>query len=848
MNRHSILTKTAKGLLEATGKTSNVSRELRNLLKEVDGKLSASQLQKKLDDFTEPKLLEALGKLEMEGYVRELSPQDEEPAGRAPASGSGGGGGEDLDFTAISSRPASRPSDVPRKPPVDEIARMAQTKAREESATRERAEAAARAKFEAENRARLEAEARARREAEERARREAEERAKREAAERARREAEERARREAEERARREAEERARREAAERARREAEERARREAEERERARREAEARARREAEERARREEEERARREAEERARRKWEEEERTRREEEERRRYEDQERQQREQEERELANMLRIESEVRAKREAEERSRDLDDRDRRQMEERSRREAEERSRREAEQLRRTEEDERRKKFEERLQAEEETSRREEDMRQREEEMRKREEEEAERAKEEQRKRAEEDAEAAALVNKESRDREMAVQEQHRRKEAEEKKRQKVMQTPAEYMRRRISLGKPIAITLFLLLIGSVVAIHFVPMDSAPYEKTAEEWLGQPVRVGAVYVALVPTPQIKFEKVTIGRDPQVTIASIRATPELGSLFGESKSLKKLDIEGVVVPRVFLPALISAKPGRGEAFRVERITGRRIKLDVPDLDVPELEMNATLEPGGSLRTVTFSNSERKLSVTLTPQQGRTEMEISAQNFILPIGGSLVLDDFSAKGTIARGEAAFSELEGRALDGVIQGNARLKWSDGWSLEGELTARQIDVPQIAGPLLASGRLEGKGVYAMKAQTPDKLFGTARLDGNFTIQKGSITNVDMTRVLQGSSSSGGTTLFSEMSGSVSTDSGRIRLKDLHMVAGLLQSTGNVDVDPQQNLSGRVQIELRTQTIQARATLAVSGTLKDPQFRKLN
>jgi hypothetical protein len=31
-------------------------------------------------------------------------------------------------------------------------------------------------------------------------------------------------------------------------------------------------------------------------------------------------------------------------------------------------------------------------------------------------------------------------------------------------------------------------------------------------------------------------------------------------------------------------------------------------------------------------------------------------------------------------------------------------------------------------------------------------------------------------------------------------------------------------------------------------MQIELRAQTVQARSTLAVGGTLKDPQFRRSN
>jgi hypothetical protein len=54
--------------------------------------------------------------------------------------------------------------------------------------------------------------------------------------------------------------------------------------------------------------------------------------------------------------------------------------------------------------------------------------------------------------------------------------------------------------------------------------------------------------------------------------------------------------------------------------------------------------------------------------------------------------------------------------------------------------------------------------------------------------------------------------------------------------------------MAAGLLNAAGQVEMDPQKNLSGRMQVELRAQSIQARATLTLAGTLQNPQFRRSN
>src|SRR2546421_2084113 len=230
MNRRSILTKTGKGLMEATGKTSALSRDHRNILKEIDGKVSVSELMQKFAKMTEPELLEALRSMEREGYLREFVGKEEAsrpPIPRTPTAPSSADGGEDLDFTAFTpAKPSAKTNEDARlQAQATEIARQAQaTRAREEAAAKAKAEAAARAREEAEHKARLSARAglsaqadsradaqadtldQARREAEERHRREAEEKARREAVARAVIEAEQAGKREGEERVRREAE------------------------------------------------------------------------------------------------------------------------------------------------------------------------------------------------------------------------------------------------------------------------------------------------------------------------------------------------------------------------------------------------------------------------------------------------------------------------------------------------------------------------------------------------------------------------------------------------------------------------------------------------------------------
>jgi hypothetical protein len=875
MNRRSILTKTGKGLMEATGKTSNLSRDLRNILKEIDGKVSVSELLDKFDRMTEPKLLEALTGMEREGYVREFVAKQDEgprtPVGRGPASQSFGDA-SDLDFTAFTpAKPNAKANEEARlQAQAQEIARQAQaTRAREDAAAKARAEQAARAKAEAGIKtgqsapakpaapapyagilgAGPDAHARAQLDALDRARRESEERQRKEAEEKARREAEARAKAEIELAIKREAEERARREIQERIRREDEERARREAEAR--AKQEAELRVKREAEERLRREMEERARREIEERMR----------REEAERRQREEEERARREAERKlrvEAEARARVEAELRAKREAEERVR-REEEERREEQLRKRAEAEERKRREAEQAEaleralQEEQEKAQREVEERAQHEEqEHGEREERERLEEEEAAQRREQEEQQAREEERRARQEEKErtrAAAKARKAERARERAGEEAWRGDEDALRESSAASLSAAEVWekRRPRSLVKTLLVMLLVLTVVGLAVLPFVPLETAAYEKAAQAWLDQPVKIGSMNVTLLPLPQLKFERVVIGRDPEMRVAVIKASPEIDSLLADRVSLKSLALDNVTLPKEFLAALLQDRGGR-RALGVQRITGKGVKLDAPELDLPPLEVDASLSADGTLKSVSLSNSERQLSVKIEPRGGRAAIEISSTALPIPIGVDFGLNDFQAKGTATRSELLLSSVEGRAFGGRLLGSARLRWSSGWSLDGELSARQMEAAKIAAPLIGTGTLQGKGAFSMRGLLPERMVLNSQIEGNFTVQKGTVNNVDMTRLLQGSGSGGGTTPFQEISGNFSADPNRLMVRQIRLAAGLLSGAGQLDMDSQKNLSGRMQIELRAQSVQARTTLGLAGTLTNPQFRRSN
>ena len=398
MNPTAIYSKTGKGVQEASGRTSHLSRADRAVLSAIDGKSTVAELNQRFEKISETKFQQLIEKMDKDGFVREVSPGAAVTQPRPAASRTGShrtvapppkqeeeSDGGELDFTSfIPTAPRQAAAQPKATPPAGESTSQrldlaakahaeaerkaqdeafdfrarekAEAKAKEEAAARAKAEAkakeeaAARAKAEAEARAKAETAAKEKAEAEARAKAAAEARAKAEAEAKAKAEAEAKARADSE------AKSKALRDAAIRAASEARQKAEAEAK----AKAEAEERANKEAEERARIEQEMNAKLEAERKAR---EEAEQKVKEEAERAAKEAEARARREVEEkaRQEAEALRqqLEAERKAREEVERKAREEEERRRAEEEARRRKEAEEARRRDAEEAKRREAEE---------------------------------------------------------------------------------------------------------------------------------------------------------------------------------------------------------------------------------------------------------------------------------------------------------------------------------------------------------------------------------------------------------------------------------------------------------------------------------------------------------
>ena len=79
MNLSAIYSKTGKGVQEASGKTSFLSRADRAVLAAIDGRTSVADIQPKFDKIAGPKFEALIDQLEKDGFIRVVSHAEQAP-------------------------------------------------------------------------------------------------------------------------------------------------------------------------------------------------------------------------------------------------------------------------------------------------------------------------------------------------------------------------------------------------------------------------------------------------------------------------------------------------------------------------------------------------------------------------------------------------------------------------------------------------------------------------------------------------------------------------------------------------------------------------------------------------
>ena len=387
---------------------------------------------------------------------------------------------------------------------------------------------------------------------------------------------------------------------------------------------------------------------------------------------------------------------------------------------------------------------------------------------------------------------------------------------------------------------------GKWIKAGAFLLLLalgGGFGLLHVMSFDGEKMklEKLATAQFGQPVKILSVGMAVLPQPHWRIEGFTVGDDKQISAPRIKLMTTLGGLLGSARSFQSIQIESPQVTEEGLGWLLLGKSA-GADLKLGRVTASSLKLDVNGFSLPAVNVSADIGEDGNWRGLSALSADKKFGVEMQPAGNAVDVEVKMATLtLLSAAAPPEVEDVVASGSASRGSFDIKEFKARVAGGNLTGKARLKWG-ARTVEGDLSAAQIDASQLFAGLMERGRIDGRASFGLAIQAAEKTATAAtRLDGDFAVDGGVIAGVDLGRMLQ-SGGAGGQTQFTKLSGSVSQQGGKTLLRALRLDAGKLSASGNAEVDEGANLRGQLVVELNLGGERRRTSVSASGLFKAP------
>lgn len=395
----------------------------------------------------------------------------------------------------------------------------------------------------------------------------------------------------------------------------------------------------------------------------------------------------------------------------------------------------------------------------------------------------------------------------------------------------------------------------------LVLVFAALVAVLAVVPLfvsldDYRPrIEQAVSAKLKEPVSLKKLRLAGLPTPHVVIEGVTVGKAGDITAGEVTVTPDLLSLLTDTKVIRSIEIEGLLITQRALdkmPEWTKADPkAEPAAFKVLvraiRLTDTRLQLQKAGFG--PFDARVAIGADGLPERADITARDGKFKAALTPAGGKFGVEVNARDWRLPAGPPIHFEQLEVRGTATPTEADFSDIRARLYGGSLQGRTAIGWQKGLQMKGAFTVSEVElrdlVPLFSPKTRLSGRLTAKPVFAGDAPRPDLLANVMKLDTPFEVRNGVLQGVDIQEAASKPSQAkgGGETRFDALSGHFAMGRGTQRLTGLKVASGSLSADGNVTIAPDKSLSGRVNARVNVVGNTGVAVpLNISGTLESP------
>ncbi len=392
----------------------------------------------------------------------------------------------------------------------------------------------------------------------------------------------------------------------------------------------------------------------------------------------------------------------------------------------------------------------------------------------------------------------------------------------------------------------------KPILVYLPLVIILLIGVLHLINLSMlvAPIEKLASESVGEQVTIEKVYASLWPQPHLELGNVRIGVNSSLKIETVNISPVTSTLFQEVKMLNSLELEGMKFtqdnfgqPLQWINSL-----GKAEHLKVDQINLKKAVIQIRDLEFGTFSGKVELTEARELKNIDLISAEQTLSVQVTPQGSNFDVMLTGTDWHLPVNPKFVFNELKAKGTLSQNQIIFSQIEGSIYGGTIKGKAAVDWSSEWSTAGNFELFNATLPQMLNAFGSSASIDGKlaltGIFSCRSPQAINLVDSPEITANFELHDGKINDIDLARAVlfKGSQSLvGGATHFDKFTGGLQLKSGYYQYKQLVLETNQFHAKGNLDILPNQEVSGKISANLTAQSRRLYANFNLAGKAGD-------
>jgi len=407
-------------------------------------------------------------------------------------------------------------------------------------------------------------------------------------------------------------------------------------------------------------------------------------------------------------------------------------------------------------------------------------------------------------------------------------------------------------------------TLGWPLRFVLgivVLMLITVLATLLFpyslyLPEVQAALTQSTEE----PATITEMRVSFYPKPGLLLTGVVLGRENDgkaIPITEIRLQPRFSTLFSSRMVFREVELSGLELSAESITKLSHAlKAAARPSARagVVRVTLDKTRIAFAGLGVDAMKGEFVLSAEQqTLQSASLHSLDRNLQVEAQPIAGGLAVQLEALGWRPAPQAPYVLDSLTVKGEVLGKAFVVDHLELRIFGGTLQGTAVLRAENQAVASGGLSFKRIDVKRLGDALGIGGQFEGDASgrmnFSMASANWDTVLTALAADGEFTLARGSLGGIDLPEAVRRASTTpatlGGATRFEQLTGTFKVSANGVRFSRLALSAGLMQSTGDLEISRELQIRGRMDVQMRSRADHSAKTVAISGPLRAPQVQ---